>query len=159
MSRRRLAALTSALTVLAVSGCGGSTGPSRRLTRQELIARADVLCRRLSTKLAATAAGGEGGGLGPLQLSLAAYEHAVVVEMRKLPPPVSMADGWGQMVSGAQTLADATNKLGEYEQAHNNELFSPSPTTRAASSAIREGTRRITVAAAREGFTDCAQVR
>lgn len=159
MSRRRLAASALAATVLAVSSCGGSTGSSRHLTRAELIARADVICRRLNTKIAATDAGGEGGGLGQLLLSLAAYEQAVAVELRTLTPPASMADGWGQMVGGAQTLAGATAKLGEYEQAHNNELFKPSPTIRGASTAVREGTRRMTAAAQREGFKDCAQIQ
>jgi hypothetical protein len=131
MSRWRLAASVLAATVLGISGCGESTGSSKHLTRAELIARGDVICRRLSTKLAATATGEEGGGLAQLLLALAVYEHAVVAEMRKLTPPVSMADGWGQMVSGAQTLAGATAKLGEYEQAHNDQLFNPSPTRRA----------------------------
>jgi hypothetical protein len=159
MSQRRLAIFVAAATVLSLSGCGESTGSSKPLTRSALIARADLICRRLNTKLTITAAGGEGGGLAHLLLSQAAYEHAVVVAMRALTPPASMANGWGQMVSGAQTLADATVKLGEYEKAHSNALFNPSPTSRATTTAMAEGTRQITAAAGREGFKDCAQVR
>jgi hypothetical protein len=159
MSRRRLAAFLIAATVLAVSGCGGSIGSAKPLTRSALIARGDLICRRLNTKLTITAAGGEGGGLAHLLLSRAAYEHAVVVAMRTLTPPASMANGWEQMVSGAQTLAGATAKLGEYEKTHNYTLFNPSPTSRAATTAMAEGTRQITAAAGREGFNDCAQVR
>jgi hypothetical protein len=156
MSRWPLAAFAPALTALAVLGCGESTVSSRPLTRAALVARADALCRRLNTKLAANAVGGEGGSLGQLMLSLAAYEHAVAEEMRRLTPPSSMADAWGQMIGGAQTLADGNAKLGAYEQAHGGQIFNPSPTTRAASSAISEGARRLTAAAAREGFTECA---
>lgn|GEM_PF-2523916 len=159
MSRRRLAAFGASATVLSLSGCGESTGSAKPLTRSALIARGDLICRRLNTKLTITAAGGEGGGLAQLLLSQAAYEDAVTAAMRKLNPPASMANGWGQMVSGAQTLADATTKLGEYENSHNNTLFSPSPTSRAASTAMADGTRQLTAAAGREGFKDCAQVR
>lgn len=159
MSRPRLAAFVIAATVLSVSGCGGSTGSAKPLTRSALIARGDLICRRLNTKLTITSAGGEGGGLTHLLLSRAAYEHAVVVAMRTLTPPASMADGWGQMVSGARTLANATAKLGEYEKTHNNTLFNPSPKSRATITAMAEGTRQITTAARREGFKDCMQVQ
>jgi hypothetical protein len=156
MSRRHFAAFVVAAA--AVSGCGESTGSSKPLTRSALIARGNLICRRPNTKLT-TPAGGEGGGLAHLLLSRAAYEHAVAVEMRTLTPPASMANGWGQIVSGTQTLADATAKLGEYEQSHNHRFFTPNPTSHAASTAMAEGTRQLTAFARREGFKDCAQIR
>jgi hypothetical protein len=158
MSRRCHAAFAVAATVLSVTGCGESNDSSKPLTRSALIEQGDLICRRLNTKLTARA-GGEGGGLAHLLLSRAAYVHATAAEMRKLTPPATMANGWEQMINGAQTLADGTAKLGEYEQSHNNAFFKPNPTSRAASTAMAEGTRQITATAGREGFKDCAQIR
>lgn len=155
MSRPLLAALALAATVLAASGCGESTGTTKPLTRAELIVRGDAICRRINARLAATTVG-KGGGFGQLMPPLAAYEHAAVLEMRKLTPPASMADGWGQVIGGAQMLADATAKIGEYAKANNNTLPT-TPPTRAAFTAAGAGTRQMIAAAHREGFDDCAR--
>jgi hypothetical protein len=150
MSLRRLMAFAVAATVLVVSGCGGSAGSSKRLTRSELIARGNTICRRLNTKLAATTIRSARD-----YVPLAAYEHAAVMEMRKLTPPASMTSGWGQMVAGTQMLADATAKLGTYPQAGG--FVATTPAVRTAFTAAVEGTKRMTAAAGREGFKDCAR--
>lgn len=155
MSPWRFPALLLAVTVLAASGCGESADPSASLTRSTLIARGDLLCERLNTKLAATTVG-KAGGYAQIFPPLAAYEHAVVAQMRKLTPPASMANSWGQLVNGAQTLADATAKIGEDAKANNN-LLRASSSTRAAFTAAGQGTRQMKTAAGREGFKDCAQ--
>jgi hypothetical protein len=152
MSLRRLMAFVVAATVLVVSGCGESADSPKRLTRSELIARGDTICRRLSIKLAATTIRS-----AQSYVPLAAYEHAAVVEMRNLTPPASMANGWGQMVGGAQKLADATAKLGTYPQAGG--FVATTPAVRTAFAAAVEGTKQMSAAAGREGFKDCAQIR
>jgi hypothetical protein len=151
MSRRRLAALALAATTLAASGCGGSTSSSKSLTRLELVARGDAVCRRVNAKLAATTIRSKRD-----YARLAVYEQAAVAEMRKLTPPASMANGWRQVVTGAQTLANATAKIGEYSLA---DAFRGTPATRSAYTAAAEGTRQMVAAAQREGFKDCARTR
>jgi len=71
--------------VLAASGCGGSAGPTKPLTRSELIARGTRFCRRINTRLAAIRIRSE-RDYARLVPPLAAYEHAAVAEMRRLTP-------------------------------------------------------------------------
>lgn len=155
MSPPRFVALVLVATTLAASGCGGSSGSSGSLTRSELIARGDLICRRINTRLTGTTIGRQ-GSFAQLMPSLAAYEHAAVAEMRKLTPPASMADGWRQIVKGAQTLADATAKVGSYARGNPN-ISQASPPLRAAFTAAGEGTQHMVAAARREGFQDCAR--
>ncbi len=153
MSRPRLAALVLVVTTLAASGCGDSSGSSNSLTRSELIARADAICRRVNAKLASTTIS-RPQDYARLLLPLAAYERAAVAEMRKLIPPASVANGWQQVLAGAQTLADATAKLGESVKGNS---LQGTPSTRSASIAAAKGTQQMTAAARREGFKDCAR--
>jgi hypothetical protein len=156
MSRRHLAALALVATTLAASGCGGSAGSSGSLTRSELIARGDAICRRINAKLRATTVT-SARDYARLAPPLAAYEQAAVAEMRKLTPPASMANGWNQVVSGAQMLADGTAKLGQYAQRSNPFQAHQTPSVHAAFVATAEGMRQMVAAAQREGFNDCAQ--
>lgn len=149
MSRPRLAALALVVSMLAGSGCGGSASSPKSLTRSDLIARADAICRRVNAKLTGTRIRSK-----RTFVELAVYEHAAVTEMRKLIPPASMEKGWGQIVSGAQARADATANLGKYSLA---EAFRGTPATRSAYTAGVEGARRMLAAAQREGLKDCAQ--
>lgn len=146
---RPLATLALAASVLAAAGCGESAGSTKQLTRSELIVRGDALCRRINARLAATRikSGKDNARLG-------AYEQAEVAEMRRLTPPASMASGWRQVVTGAQTLADATTKIGQYPL---EGYFQPRPAVRAAFIAAGAGTKQMVTAAQREGFKDCAR--
>jgi hypothetical protein len=149
MSRRRLAALTLVATVLAASGCGGSAGSTKPLTRSELIARGDTICRRINARLAAIRIKSAKD-----YARLGAFEQAAVANMRELTPPASMSSGWGQVVSGAQTLADATAKIGTFPRV---EAFGTTPAAHEAFAAAGAGTRQMVAAAQREGFKDCAR--
>jgi hypothetical protein len=151
MSRTRLAALALIATMLAISGCGGS-GSSGSLTRSELIARADLICRRVHARLASTTIKGP-QSYARLLPPLASYEHAAVAELRKLTPPASMAGDWRQIVDGVQAFADATAKLGAYATSSGLPV---TPSTRAASHAAGQSSQQIRAAAQRQGFKDCA---
>lgn len=150
MSRRCPAAFGLVAIVFAASGCGGSTGSTKPLTRSELIARADAICRRINAQLNTI-----GIKSGKDYARLGAYEQAAVAEMRRLTPPTSMASGWEQVVSGAQARADATAKIGTYPP--EGAFVARKPAVRAAYAAAGTGMRRMTVAAQREGFKDCAR--
>ena len=157
MSRRRLPALSLTVAVLMVSGCGGSTGSSAALTRSELIARGDAICRRINAKIRATKVS-TAQDYARVAPPLAAYEQTAVIEMRKLTPPASIANGWRQIVSGAQMLANGTTKLGEYAQTSNPfEVAHQTPSVHAAFAATTEGPKQMVTAAQRGGFKDCAQ--
>lgn len=173
MLRTRLAALvlvTSAL--LAAVGCGGSAKPSSRtvtsagqrppagmeaggqaksLTRSGLIARADLICRRvnakrLSIKIRSTQ------DYARFLPSLARYERAAYAELGNLSPPVAMMNDWRQIVSDAQTLAVNTAKIGEYTASNNPRA---AQATGATTTKIEE---RMLATAKRDGFVDCSQL-
>jgi hypothetical protein len=156
MSRPLLAALALAATALTASGCGGSAGSTKPLTRSELIARGDAICRRINAKIS-TITVSSAQDYARLAPPLAAYEQTAVAEMRKLTPPASMANDWKQIVTGAQMLADGTAKLGEYAQTSNPFQAHQTPSVHAAFVATTEGAKQIVTAAQREGFNDCAQ--
>ncbi len=167
MSRTRLIALALVATALTVAGCGGSTktvgatqassvgstqssSPSGALTRSELIAKADPICRRVNAEISAkvyrTAA-----SIGQLAPELASFEQAATTELRSLTPPASLAQDWHQIVADNQTRAEDTAKLGEYirakkQAAANSLLISTGPIQ-----------RQMLAIAARDGFNDCSR--
>jgi hypothetical protein len=163
--------LALAATMLAASGCGGATkstsqraAPARTesstatesssrtgpLTRAELIAAADLICRRVNAKHAATTFSSR-ASLARLLPMLAAYQQEADSAMRKLTPPASMAKSWKEMVADATTFTTAMAKLGEYVKANN---------VKGGYSVSHAGARaneRLLAIAKREGFTDCAR--
>jgi hypothetical protein len=148
MSRQCRAALGLVAVLFATSGCGESAGSTKPLTRSELIARGDAICRRINAQLNAIRSAKDYARLG-------AYEQAAVVEMRRLTPPSSMASDWGQVVSGAQARADATAKIGTYPP--EGAFATRKPAVRAAYAAAGTGMQQMVTAARREGFKDCAR--
>lgn len=152
MSSKHTLALTLAAIALVPVGCGeSSSSSSKPLERGQLLAKGNAICRRITTRLAAsTVSGAPSDAL--VMLPVAAYEHSAAAQMRKLTPPASMAQGWKQMIAGLETLATATANLGEDARTSNHKAEP------AHSSEAVKGTKQMTVTAQREGFRDCAEI-
>lgn len=93
----RLAALLSAatLTLGVLGGCGESSKP---LTRAELIAKADAICRRVTHQVDWLKVTKQ--SLSGSVHRLAALEEQAAGELSKLIPPPSMAEAWHFIVNG-----------------------------------------------------------
>jgi len=92
-------AIISLMTVVALvaSGCGG-TSKSKPLSRAELTAKADAICRRVIP--AVNWEHVAPGDLPRLVNRLAALEEQAASELNALTPPSSMADEWRLIVDG-----------------------------------------------------------
>lgn len=117
MTRTRLVTLALAATTLAVGGCGSSSKP---LTRAELTAKANAICRSVSGKLA-TKSVNSVQDVARTAPQLAAVEQGALTELSKLVPPTSMESEWKTFIAGAQMLAENTAKLGEYAKSNDLE--------------------------------------
>jgi hypothetical protein len=148
MGRARLATVALVAT-LAVSGCGSSS--SKPLTRAELTAKANAICRTVTAKLASKPVNSQ-QAIARVAPELASFEQAALTELSKLTPPAQLEKDWKTFVAGAQTLAEDTVKLGEYAKANNlksaHGLISSSETVQ----------QQMVATAKRDGLTDCEQV-
>jgi|HubBroStandDraft_3_1064219.scaffolds.fasta_scaffold21798_3 hypothetical protein len=143
-------AATIALTAMAmaVSGCGSSSKP---LTRAELTAKANEICKTVTAKISTKSANTQ-QQIGRVAEELASFEQTALANLSKLVPPPELESDWKQFVAGAQTLAENTAKLGEYAKANN---------LKAAKGLIRssEATQKQMLAIAkRDGLNACEQV-
>lgn len=133
---------------LAASGCGSSSKP---LTRAELTAKADAICKTVTAKISSKSANNE-QQISRLASELASFEQTALVNLSKLVPPAELETDWKKFVSGAQTLAENTAKLGEYAKAKNlkagKALILSSENTQ----------KQMVVIAKRDGLTACEQV-
>jgi hypothetical protein len=146
----RWAALALAVTTLTTaSGCGKSSKP---LTRAELIAKADDICRRVNGKLkSSNNTINNHADIARIIPRLASFEQTALAELSKLVPPASMADDWKMIIAGAQTLADNTAKLGEYAKANKLKAARGLITS---SQKVQHQTLAI---AKRDGFKECSE--
>lgn len=115
MGHRALTATALAATALAVSGCGGSSKP---LTRAELTAKADAICKTVSAKLAGKTVNTV-QGIARTAPELASFEQTELTQLGKLIPPTAIESDWKAFIAGGQRLAENTSKLGEYAKANN----------------------------------------
>lgn len=143
-------AAAALLTMALCSGCGSSPKP---LTRAQLVARADAICRQVTAKLETV---NKGRAVStPQQIARAAagasgFEQSALDELGKLTPPAALEADWKRFVAGAQSLADDTASLSE-------SVNDPAVARRVIASA--EATQKQMAAIAkRNGFTDCEQV-
>lgn len=149
MTFTRSTALTLIAIGLVTGGCGKSSKP---LTRAELIAKADIICKRIDDKLKSSNNTIKSQqDIARIVPKLASFEQSALAELSKLEPPASLANDWKTIIAGAQTLADNTAKLGEYAKANN---------LKAARHLIQasEKVQQQTLATAkRDGFKQCSQ--
>jgi hypothetical protein len=146
---RRVVALALTATTLLASGCGGSSGSSRPLTRAELVAKANAICTRVNARLTSSLV------RNPQELTriaprMVSFEQTALTELTHLNPPASLADDWQQIVAGAETLVEDTAWYSEDARTNNlkgmHDLL-------ASAEKIQ---RRIRATATRDGFNDCA---
>jgi ABC-type sugar transport system ATPase subunit len=144
-----IALMGAALT--AASGCGSSSKP---LTRAELTTKANTICRKVTVKLQAATKKGVSSvqQIAHLAPQLASFEETALMELGKLIPPAELENDWKTFISGAQTLAENTSKLGEYAKANN---------LKGAKALIKSSTKtqqQMVTIAKRDGLKECEQV-
>jgi hypothetical protein len=149
MRGRSLAVIALAATTLAIAGCGDSS--PKPLTRAELTAKANAICKTVTAKLASKTINTE-KDVARVAPELVASEQSALVELSKLIPPAELANDWKRFIAGASTLAENTAKLGEYAKANNLKAASPLITS---SETLQQQMRAI---AKRDGLTKCEQV-
>jgi len=145
--RSKLGVALTAVALVA-SGCGSSSKP---LTRAELTAKANAICKTVAAKISSKSANNE-QQIARVAGELAGFEQTALVDLSKLVPPAELEADWKQFVSGAQTLAENTAKLGEYASSKNlkagKALILTSENTQ----------KQMVVIAKRDGLTACEQV-
>lgn len=148
MEHTRLAAVALAATTIAVAGCGSSPKP---LTRAELTAKANAICKTVSTKLSSKTIKTQ-QDIARVAAELASFEQQALGELSKLVPPAELASDWQQFVAGAETLAENTAKLGEYARSNNLKAG------RSLIASSQKVQQQMTATAKRDGLTACEQV-
>jgi hypothetical protein len=148
MQYTRVAAIALTATVLAASGCGSSSKP---LTRAELTAKANAICKTVTAKISSKSIKTQ-QEIARVAGELASFEQTALTSLSKLVPPTELEDDWKRFVAGAQTLAENTAKLGEYAKANNLKgakgLIVSSEATQ----------KQMVTIAKRDGLTACEQV-
>jgi hypothetical protein len=140
--RTGLAALVLA-AMLTAFGCGETAKP---LTREELIAKADAICRPVIARV-------DYGKITPARIvrfasQLAAAEERASAQLAKLIPPATMTEEWKQIVHGFQRTAQDFRKLGIPTNAKGEGgVFEP----------LYEVSRQRAWVARVAGFKDCGQ--
>ena len=148
MGYTRVAAIALTAAMLAASGCGSSSKP---LTRAELTAKANAICKTVAAKISSKTINTQ-QEIGRAADELASFEQTALTNLSKLVPPAELENDWKQFIAGAQTLAENTAKLGEYAKANN---------LKAAKGLITssEGVQKQMVGIAkRDGLTACERV-
>jgi hypothetical protein len=148
MGHRSKAGIALMAIALAASGCGSSSKP---LTRAELTAKANAICKTVTAKVSSKSVNTE-QQISRVASELASFEQTELADLSKLVPPAELETDWKKFVAGAQTLAENTAKLGEYAKAKNlkagKTLILSSENTQ----------KQMVVIAKRDGLTACEQV-
>jgi hypothetical protein len=142
--------LTLAALMLAASGCG--TGGQTTLTSDELVARADAICKRAKAERHTLPRLTRYEDYGAVLARAGAMQQAAVAELEKLKPPSSLAKDWEQIVNVDRTLAGYTASFGR-------DVVSGDK--RAAKALVRTAVlldRSTTGVAKRDGLAACADI-
>jgi hypothetical protein len=138
-------------TSVATNNSAGTGGVSTQLTRAELNANANTICKRLHAQLLGLNRGSEKLDVEHVFLRAATAERAALAALQKLTPPSELAGDWKQIVATISTLAEDSAKYSEYTKAKN----------RSAISSMQHSYGPIKhqgiVVAARDGLGECGQ--
>lgn len=141
------ASLVLAAVLFTTAGCG-HTSNNASLTRSQLIAKADAICQRLQTTLESNNVG-TSQDIGRVAPELASTERAALAELRKLTPPSELAGDWREILAGARSLAESTERLGEYARQNK---YSSARRFIVSAEAVHHQMTAITT---QDGFHDC----
>jgi hypothetical protein len=144
--------ITTTPTPLPTTTAALAIATGKPLTREQLIAKGDLICARANLKLK-TMSSATRQDTARLLPQAAGYERIQATELSKLVPPASLASDWKQIVAGIQKFSELSIRAAEYLQAKN---------TSAATSIVQAANttqRQLTAIAKRDGFKDCAVVR
>jgi hypothetical protein len=98
------------LVAAALSACGGDEG-GERLTREELIARADAICAEASAELDALGEPESGPELAGLADEAAAIAESQLERLRDLRPPVEDEGDYAAMLDLTERQIEATRGI------------------------------------------------
>jgi hypothetical protein len=145
----RIAATAIAVATLTATGCGGG-GSGKALSRSELIAKANVICKRLNGERKSINIKTRQDYIRVLK-KFARDEQIAFTELGKLTPPTSLARDWKQLVAGVQTVSKDMTQLVGYMTTYNNR--SARILNRSANAVLQT----MHAISERDGLTECAQ--
>jgi len=108
--RQRPPWVAAVLVAAALSACGGDEG-GERLTREELIARADAICAEASAELDALGEPESGPELAGLADEAAAIAESQLERLRDLRPPVEDEGDYAAMLDLTERQIEATRGI------------------------------------------------
>jgi uncharacterized protein YcfL len=150
-SKHRSACALLLTAALLIGGCGSSTSNSGSST-QQLIAKADAICKRVNARVAAANSKiNNPQDFARIAPEIANYEQQALIQMRGLKAPSSLAQDWQLILSSAQKLAQNTATLSQYIKT--NKL-------RSAPRLVTESKRlqqEMLLTAKRDGFKECSR--
>jgi len=153
MSRIGLSALALLAVALTAAGCGGSTSSngSKQLTRAELIAKADAICKRANAERAAMPSIRTRSDYAIVLPRVATNNDAAIAELARLTPPASMASDWKQIIASERTLTrymrTFSKNVASYDIRATRALVHQADSVRQSMIATAQGA----------GFNDCAK--
>ena len=148
--------LVAVAVAVAVAGCGGSGdaagGPP--LSRPQLMAQAEAICRRRNVAIdAIKLRGTSAADIARFASRSVAVEQAAFTDLARLTPPASMAGDWRQVLAYSRVLLRYVVELDEFGR--RGEVRAISVLARSAEAAKRQ----LLVVGTRGGFRYCARVR
>lgn len=148
MPTARAASAVMLTAVLAATGCGSS---NKALSRSELTAKANAICKRLNDMRVAINIKTRKDASEAFP-RLAASEQTAFAELQELRPPASLASDWRQLTANGAALARDTKRLAAYVAASNNRA---TKTEASSTGALFEA---IHVIAKQDGIDRCAEL-
>jgi hypothetical protein len=137
---------------LGVCGCGSiGSGTHRALTRAELIARADTICKGANTKRAAMPSINTRRDYAVILPRVATVYEAAIAELARLEPPLSIAADWKRILVDDRKLIGYLRTFGQHATSYD------AKTTRAFVHTADGLRLSMATTAHGDGFADCAQ--
>jgi hypothetical protein len=162
ISQTRRVVVFTALTAIALAGCGGggsssssTGGGGTSASRAALVAQADPICKQVAVKRAAANASIHGTGaatlpaLSRLAPGMAVFEQTAVDKLRALKAPASASKEWQALLVGMEQLAIDDDRIGAEAKANHLKAVEATVTS---GRSLREELAKI---ASRNGFKYC----
>ncbi len=131
-----------AVLLLLVAGCGG-------LSKDELVAKGDAICKRVNTRMAKEPDPQSAGDLARLAKRTVALSDPAIADMKALQPPGELESDFKKFVASLKRQRDLTKEIGDAAAASDSAKIQK--VTADAQKAEREY-RRLS---GKIGFKDC----